>query len=77
MVNILAVALVILIAVLCSAVALFNLISRRRSRNKSGASPANLEFLKKQGLISKKELESLQEGKSQLQELPVAKGVGA
>ena len=71
MVNILAFALVILIAVLCSGLALFNLLSRRRSRKTVGESPANLESLKKQGLISQKELEFLQEGKSQLQELPV------
>lgn len=71
MVNILAVALVIFIVILCSVVALFNLFSRRRWRKRSGISPANLESLKKQGLISQKEFEFLQEGKSQLQELPV------
>ncbi len=71
MVNILAIALVVLAVVACSLLAIVNAISRRRQQKGSDISPANLELLEEQGLISSEELESLREGKSQLQELPV------
>jgi len=71
MVNILALILVALAVILCSLLAIVNAISRRRQQKGPGISPANLELLKEQGLISSEELESLKEGKSQLQELPV------
>ena len=71
MVNILAFILVALAVILFSLLAIVNAISRRRQQKGPGISPANLELLKKQGLISSEELESLKEGKSQLQELPV------
>lgn len=71
MVNILALILVALAVILCSLLAIVNAISRRRQQKGPGISPANLELLKEQGLISSEELESLREGKGQLQELPV------
>jgi len=55
--NILAIALIAFIILVCSAVAIANLVHRYRRRRNSALSPERLEALKKQGIITEEEFE--------------------
>ena len=69
-VNILALSLVAFIILLYLFMKIIELFSRRSSR-KQNPLTADLESLKKQGIISFEELNFLEENKAQLQDLPV------
>ena len=69
--NILAITLLALIIVLCSLVAIGNLVHRRRRRKEPTPSLKELESLREQGIITEEELESLKDGAHRPQELSV------
>ena len=60
--NLLAIILITLVAVVCSIIAVGNLVYRRRRRGKSPAPLKNLESLKQQGIITDEEFESMKDG---------------
>lgn len=69
--NILSIILLMLIIVLCSLVALGNLVYRRRKLRKLVPPLETLTSLKEQGIITEEELESLKNETRRPQELPV------
>jgi len=66
--NILAIILLLFIAILCSLLAVGNLFYRRRRSKESTPALEHLELLKKQGVITEEEFESLKDGAARLQE---------
>ena len=69
--NVLIIALFASIIVFCCFVAVTNVIRRRRQPKRPVLPLENLELLKKQGMITEEEYESIKDGATRLEKLTV------